>query len=29
MVDNEANPLKFAQVFHLQPNAQGGGYYCA
>ncbi|CEM14027.1 unnamed protein product [Vitrella brassicaformis CCMP3155] len=28
MVDNEANPLKFAQVFHLQPNAQGGGYYC-
>uniref|UniRef100_A0A0G4I329 Nuclear transport factor 2 n=1 Tax=Chromera velia CCMP2878 TaxID=1169474 RepID=A0A0G4I329_9ALVE len=28
MVDQEQNPLKFAQVFHLAVNPNGQGYYC-
>ncbi|KAF4652091.1 Nuclear transport factor 2 [Perkinsus olseni] len=27
-VDDNANPLKFGQVFHLAPNPSTGGFYC-
>mmetsp|Transcript_15649 Transcript_15649/g.13312 ORF Transcript_15649/g.13312 Transcript_15649/m.13312 type:complete len:92 (-) Transcript_15649:192-467(-) len=27
-VDDNSNPLKFGQVFHLAPNPSTGGFYC-